>query len=178
MELLVKGKNMEVTEEMRGYILRRLGKLERRLPNISNAEVELTYERSKSSESRYAVQVTIEHQGTLLRGEERADTLFTAIDAVTDVINRQVERYKGKLYGRKKRASTRKEGLAVGQEEPGKVVRLKSFPAKPMSADEAIDQMELLGHDFFIFFNKDVSQFNVVYRRRDGDYGLIQPELG
>jgi putative sigma-54 modulation protein len=177
MELLIKGKNIEVTEEIRKYIEQRLGKLRRHLANITEVEVELAQEQARSSQGRYVVQVSLKHQGTILRGEERAAALSTAIDAVADVISRRVERYKGKLYERRKRV-TPLRALSPEPGESGRVVRVKHFPVKPMSVDEAIEQMELLGHDFFLFFNEDVAQFNVVYRRREGDYGLIQPELG
>jgi putative sigma-54 modulation protein len=176
MELSLKGKNLEVTDAVEKHVEQKLGKLDRYLPNIAEVRVELAQGEAKSAESRYIAQVTIDHKGTLLRGEERAPDIFTAIDAVTDVVTRQIERYKGKLYGRKKGAPSLREGLAM--EELGKVVKVKRFLTEPMSVDEAIEQMELLGHNFFFFFNEDTEQFNVLYRRRDGDYGLIQPEFG
>jgi putative sigma-54 modulation protein len=177
MEFSIKGKNIELTEEVEKYAQRRLDKLSRHLPNIAKIKVELTQEKTKSSESRYTAQVTIDHQGTLLRGEESAADIFTAIDAVIDMVSRQVERYKGKLYDRRKRPLSLR-GRATIEEEPTKVVKVKHFPIKPMSPDEAIEQMELLGHNFFLFLNQDTSQLSVLYRRRDGNYGLIEPELG
>ncbi len=177
MEFVIKGKNMDVTEVITGYIEQRLGKLEHHLPGIATVAVELTEEKTRSLHNRYVVQVTVDRKGTLLRGEERAGDVYTAIDSVTAVITRQIDRYKGKLHGRKRQTSPLREGLEV-EGEPSKVVRTKRFPVKPMSVHEAIDQMELLGHDFFLFYNPDAAQFNVLYRRKDGDYGLIEPELG
>jgi putative sigma-54 modulation protein len=176
MELLIKGKNVEITEAVGEYVQQRLGKLEHHLANITSVRVELSEEKTRSPLSRYVAQVTIERQDTLLRGEERASDLFAAIDGVVSVITRQIERYKGKLYGRKRPSPLRGEA-AIEQEEPRKIVKTKRFPVKPMSIDEAVDQMELLGHDFFLFFNQDAAQFNLIYRRKDGNYGLIQPEL-
>ncbi len=176
MELVIKGKNMDITEVIRDYIEQRLGKLGNHLTSITTVGVELTEEKTRSLHNRYVVQVTVDRKGTLLRAEQRAADVYTAIDSVAAVIARQIERYKGRLYGRKKPSSLR-EGLVPGG-EPSKVVRTKRFPIKPMSVDEAIDQMELLGHDFFLFYNQDAAQFNVLYRRKDGNYGLIEPELG
>jgi putative sigma-54 modulation protein len=177
MEFLIKGKNVEITEAVEEYVQQRLGKLEHHLANITSVMVELSEEKTRSLMSRYVAQVTIERQDTLLRGEERAGDIFTAIDGVVNVITRQIERYKGKLYGRKRPSPLRGE-VAAEQEEPRKIVKIKRFPVKPMSVDEAADQMELLGHDFFLFYNLEASQFNLIYRRSDGNYGLIQPELG
>jgi putative sigma-54 modulation protein len=178
MELLIKGKNVEITEAIEEYIQQRLGKLEHHLANITSVRVELSEEKTRSQESRYVAQVTIDRRDTLLRGEERAGDLFAAIDGVANVIIRQIQRYKGKLYGRKRPSPLRAEiAIEEEEEEPSKVVKIKRFPVKPMSVDEAIDQMELLGHDFFLFFNPDAAQFNLLYRRKDGNYGLIQPEL-
>jgi putative sigma-54 modulation protein len=176
MELLIKGKNVEITEAIEKYIQQRLGKLEHHLSNITSVRVELSEEKTRSQESRYVAQVTIDRRDALLRGEERAGDLFAAIDGVANVITRQIQRYKGKLYGRKRPSPLRAE-IAIEEEEPRKVVKVKRFPVKPMSVDEAVDQMELLGHDFFLFFNPDAAQFNLLYRRKDGNYGLIQPEL-
>jgi putative sigma-54 modulation protein len=177
MEFLIKGKNIELTEEVEKYAQRKLDRLGRHLVNISKVKVELSQEKIKSSENRYTAQVTIDHQGTLLRGEEQAADIFTAIDAVTDTVDREVERYKGKLYDRRKRPLSLR-GRAAVEEEASKVVKVKRFPIKPMSPDEAIEQMELLGHNFFLFSNRDTSQLSVLYRRKDGNYGLIEPEVG
>lgn len=183
MELLIKGKNMVVPEAVRSYAQRKIGKLDRHLPHITQAEVVFFKERTRSQGEQQVVQVTINSNGTILRGEERAVDLFAAIDAVAGVMERRIERYKGRLYERGKNASPDEipasfefEGNAE-EDRPGRVVKVKRFAMKPMSEEEAVEQMELLDHDFFFFFNADRGQFNVLYRRRDGDYGLIEPEL-
>ena len=186
MELVIKGKNLEVSEAVRKYVQGKIGKLSRHIPNISEGKVELTYEDAKAQGQRYGVQATLNCGGTLLRGEERAADFYTAVDAVADVLDRQIERYKGRVYrsGRKalssKAASSEAEVATAEEEEEefgGKVVRIKRFLVKPMSEEEALEQMELLGHDFFIFYNTATDNYSVVYRRKGGDYGIIHPEL-
>jgi len=178
MELVIKGKNTEISEQVRHYVERKIGKLDRHLPSIVEAEVVISRERSKAPHQRYVVQATLNSKGTLLRGEERGVDLFAAIDSVSGVLHRQIERYKGKLYYKGRGTSPLKgETLSPGTELPARVVRVKRFVVKPMSPEEAVEQMELLGHDFFLFFNPASGKFNVLYRRKDGDYGLIEPEL-
>ena len=181
MELQITGKNMELSPTVRQYIERKLGKLNRHLPKIIESKVEISEEKTKSPQQHFVVQATIDSNGTLLRSQERGENLFTAIDKVVEVMNRQIERYKGKLYEKGRGSSLARGGLdeeAVEEEPVGKVVKVKQFAVKPMSVAEAIDQMELLGHDFFLFFNADDEGLNLLYRRKDGNYGLIKPELG
>ncbi|MFC1963076.1 HPF/RaiA family ribosome-associated protein, partial [Chloroflexota bacterium] len=132
----------------------------------------------RSANSCYVVQVTIDSNGTLLRGEERADTIDTALDAVVNVLKRQIERFKGKFYRRQSRVEPREKEISAGQEEEtGKVVRVKRFSVKPMALEEAVEQMELLGHNLFLFLDAENDKFSVVYRRDDGNYGLLEPEM-
>lgn len=178
MELQITGKNIQLAPEVRRYIERKLGKLNRHLPNITKSEVEISEEKTKSRQQHFVVQMTIDSKGTLLRGEERGGDLFTAIDRVAEIMDRQIEHYKGKLYDKGRGSSLVRSELSEEAPPSPKVVKVKRFAVKPMSVDEAIEQMELLGHDFFLFFNATSEQLNVVYRRKDGNYGLIEPELG
>ena len=181
MELQITGKNVELTPEVRRYIMRKLGRLNRHLPNITESKVEIFEEKTKSPQQRFVVQMTIDSRGTLLRSEERGQDLFTATDRVAAIMDRQIEHYKGKLFNKGRGGSlARSEFKEETEETPSsaKVVKVKRFTVKPMPVAEAISQMELLGHDFFLFFNADSEQLNVLYRRKDGDYGLIEPELG
>ena len=181
MELQITGKNIELSPAVRRYIERKLGKFSRHLPNITESKVEIHEEKTKSLQQHFVVQVTVDSSRTLLRSQERGADLFTAIDKAAAVMNRQIEHYKGKLYGKRKGSSLAREGFSeeVAEKQPlRKVVKVKRFAVKPMSVDEAIDQMELLGHDFFLFFNADSEGLNLLYRRKDGNYGLIEPELG
>lgn len=182
MELRVTGKNVDVSDLERDYIDKKLTKLTRHLPDITESLVEVTRGKTREPQNRYVIQVTVNIKGTLLRAEERAPLLATAIDNVTAALDRQIERFKGRRYARGRRAAERIEGEAaavVEEAEPdSRLVRTKRFSVKPMSTDEAIEQMELLGHDFFLFLNSSSQQYNVVYRRRDGDYALIEPQVG
>ncbi len=180
MELQVTGKNVQLTPEVRRYIERKLGRLNRHLPDITTSNVEISEEKTKSPRQHFVVQMTVDSRGTLLRSEERGEDLFTAIDKVAAVMNRQIERYKGKLHDKGRGNSlARSEFTEETEETPPRprVVKVKRFAVKPMSVAEAISQMELLGHDFFLFFNAEGEHLNVLYRRKDGDYGLIEPEL-
>jgi putative sigma-54 modulation protein len=181
MELQITGKNIELTPTARQLIEQKLGKLSCHLPNIIEYKVEITEEKTKSPEQHFVVQVTIDSNGTLLRGVERGEDLLTAINKVAAVINRQIEHYKGKLYEKGRGSSLARSEFKEEEEAaqpPRKVVKVKRFPVKPMSVAEAVDQMELLGHDFYLFFNADSEELNLLYRRQDGNYGLIEPELG
>ena len=176
MDLIVTGRNIEVSEALLKYAERKIGRLINHLQTITEAKLELARARSKTEGPRHVVQVTIDISGTLLRVEKSAADFYAAIDAAADVLDRQIQRYKGRFYRKRKGAATAEEQV---EEEPlGEVVKIKRFPVKPMSTEEAIEQMELLGHNFFLFFDEVSQKFCVVYRRNDGDYGLIEPELG
>lgn len=177
MELQITGKNTEVLPAVRSYVDRKLGKLSRRLPNIMESKVEITEEKTKSPQQRFIVQVTVNSNGTLLRGEERAEDMFAAIDKVVAIMNRQIERYKGRLHNKGRGSSLARGDFKEEPEPSTQVVKVKRFIVKEMLVDEAIDQMELLGHDFFLFYNPDTAGLNIVYRRNDGGYGLIEPRM-
>ena len=179
MELHISGKNMEISEAIRQHIEKKMGKLSRHLPNIMEGKVEVSIESTKAPQFRYVVQVTLNHSGTLLRGEERASELCAAIDNVAELMDRQIERYKGRLYKKGKGVSLARGELPPAEDTmpPGRVVKVKRLAVKPMSIEEAIDQMELLGHDFFLFLEAESGQFDLIYLRQDGDYGLIQTQF-
>ncbi|MGQ9626087.1 MAG: ribosome hibernation-promoting factor, HPF/YfiA family [Anaerolineae bacterium] len=181
MQVIITAKNMEITERLREYVEKKIGKLDRYLPNIDEAHVELSVQKAKSAQHRQVVQITLRSSGTILRAEERSDDIFASIDAVLNKIYRQIARYKGKRYERGRAPGEELpiplEELEVETEGTKRIVRVKRFPMRPMDPNEAIEQMELLGHDFFVFFNAEAEEVNVVYRRKDGDYGLLQPEL-
>jgi putative sigma-54 modulation protein len=182
MELVIKGKNIEVTDRLRDHVHRKIGKLDRYLPTISEAWVELTVEGTKAAQDRQVCQVTIRSNGVILRAEERADDMFTAIDIVLDRMYRKIARYKGRRADRWRGAGASVEPLPIEveqetEESPAAIVRRKRFAMTPMLPEEAIEQMELLGHDFFVFYHAEEGNVNVLYRRKDGTYGLLQPEL-
>jgi putative sigma-54 modulation protein len=180
MQIVIKGKNLDVTEHMRAHIEKKVSKLDRFLPNLDEARVDLAVQKTKSAEDSMVVQLTLRVNGTILRAEERSADMITALDTVLERMSRQIERYKGKHWRSKARASTEVSAPTTTTEEAepsSEIVRVKRFQTRPMDVDEAIEQMELLGHDFFIFFNAANNAFSVVYRRRDGGYGLLLPEL-
>jgi putative sigma-54 modulation protein len=178
MQLIVQGKNIEITDRLREYAEKKVGKLDRYLPTITEARMELSVEGAKSAKDRQVAQLTVRTRGTLLRAEERSADMFASIDAIVDKMYRQIVRYKGKRYGRG-RGPGETPPVAEFEEEEAlpRIVRTKRFQVVPMDEEEAIEQMELLGHDFFVFFNVNTSEINVLYRRKDGNYGLIEPEM-
>jgi putative sigma-54 modulation protein len=168
---------MEMTPRLREYVEQKVDKLDRYLPWIDEARVELKVENARSANHRQVAQLTVRARGKILRAEERTNDMFTSIDAVLDKMYRQIARYKGK---RKDRWHAGVEELPI-EEEPeeslGEIVRVKRFEVRPMSAEEAVEQMELLGHRFYVFVNAEENAVNVVYSRDDGNYGLLQPEF-
>ncbi len=182
MEIQLFTRNMELTPRLQEYVQKKVGKLSRYLPNITDVRVDLSVENTRSSAQRQVAQLTIRTPRVMLRAEERASDMFAAIDAALDKMRRQITRYKTRRQDRWQRAEGEEEEweeTALPSEEAisGKVVRVKRFEMFPMTPEEAIEQMELLGHQFFVFLNAEEGGINVIYRRRDGDYGLIVPEL-
>ncbi len=189
MQLILKGKNVEITDWLRQYVEKKVNKLDRYLPDIHEARVELSVEKTRSSQDRQIAQLTVRSDGVILRAEERTDDMFAAVDAVVDKMHRQIARYKGKRInrwqgqGRSNRGEVElppldEEALEeLAEEQERRIVRIKRFAVSPMDENEAIEQMELLGHDFFIFYNPNSGMLNVLYRRKDGNYGLLEPEV-
>lgn len=189
MQLYLKGKNFVISDRIRDYVEKKIGKLDRYLPDIDEARVEISQEKTKSARDKNVVQVTLRTNSTILRAEERSEAIYACIDTVADKIHRQIVRYKGKRLDRwhgqlnNKRPEEEMPELtpetleALAEEGERKIVRVKRFAVNPMNEEEAVEQMELLGHDFFVFFNSDSGRVNVLYRRADENYGLIDPEL-
>lgn len=177
MELRITGTNTQVTSAVRRYLERKLGKLNRHFPNILETTVEISEEGTKSPQQHFLVRVSSAAGGARLHGEERGKDLFEAIDKVAAVMTRQLEDRKGKLYERGRGKSLKSEFAEVLEAEATpRVVKVKRFAIRPMTVTEAAEQMELLGHNFFLFLNSDAGEFNLLYRRKDGNYGLIEPE--
>lgn len=183
-ELDIQARNMEVTDRINDYIEKKASKLDRFLPAIEETRVEISFEKSaRSAADRHIAQITVRGKNLLLRSEERADDIFAAFDTALDKIQRQIDRYKGKRYrgrgdGRSAADVAPMPEVEMESDEEDVVVRRKKFALVPMNEAEAIEQMKLLGHDnFFIFFDADANQVKVLYRRRNGTYGLIEPEI-
>lgn len=181
-------RNMRLTDNTREYVEKKAAKLEKHLPGIEEIRIELSHAKTaRSATDRQVAQITVRGKGFILRTEERSDDLHAAFDAALDKISRQIERYKGKHYHGRGDGRSAAEVVEVEEELPmddtGEllplIARRKTFFVLPMTEDEAVEQMRLLGHDnFFVFFNADKNSIQVVYRRRNGSYGLIEPIVG
>jgi len=175
-------KEMDLTQEIREYIDKKIPRLERYLDQIDETRIDLAYVKTaRELNSRFVAQITLRGRGFILRAEERASEIKSAIDLVMDKIERQIERYKGKRQHARAGISPSEELLDEEELEENHplIARRKKFTLVPMDEMEAVEQMNLLGHeDFFIFYNAQTSSINVLYKRRDGTYGIIQPELG
>jgi putative sigma-54 modulation protein len=186
MDMIVKGRHMEVRPDIRAYAEEKIGKVAKILNSmVLEVEVELYHERNRSIEKNNIAEVTIfmKHPGPVIRARESASDMKAAIDLVSGKLERQGMRLKGKLDRKK---SAKGSGLAEAaaveiealeeEEEPSVIVKTKSMELKPMDPEEAILQLEMLGHDFFVFTSAETDLVNVLYKRRDGDYGLIVPK--
>jgi putative sigma-54 modulation protein len=181
----VQVRNIRLTERIEEYVNKKAGNLDHYLPAIDEVRVELSHHKAaRDAKDRNVAQVTVHGKGFTLRSEERADETLAAFDQAVEKMQRQIERHKGKHYhGRGDGRSAAEVADDVIDEETGElsplIARKKKFILTPMTEDEAIVQMRDLGHDnFFVFFNAMTSKVNVLYRRRNGSYGLIEPELG
>jgi ribosome hibernation promoting factor len=184
MRVTVKGKNVHVTDTLKAYAEKKLQKLNKYFSNIKDAQVTQSIQRNW-----HIVEVQLEGDGVFLRGEERSADMYASIDAVVEKLERQVKRFKGKLMQHPRpvdeeaEAETELEEEATEAEEEEfeeglpNIVKTKRFAIKPMTAEEAAMQMELINHDFFVFLNQETEEVNVLYRRKDGNYGLIEPEV-
>lgn len=182
----VQARSMRLTDNTRDYVEEKAAKLERYLQDIDEINVELSHNKTaRNANDRQVTQITVRGKGYILRTEERADDLHVAFDEALDKMQRQIERYKGKHYrGRgdgRSAAEVAEEEWPV--DETGELLPLiakrKKFILMPMNEDEAVEQMRLLGHNnFFVFFNAEKNSVQVLYRRRNGSYGLIEPVLG
>ncbi len=186
----VNGHDLNVSTKLREYIEKKVGKLDHYLPDINEARVDLSAQRAaRDADDRQVAQITVRSRGTILRSEERTGDIFAAVDLALEKMQRQIERYKDKHHrGRGDGADLSQAAMDAEAEleEPAgegetipKIIRRKSFLITPMTESEAIEQMALLQHDnFFIFYNADTAKVNVLYARKDGSLGLIEPEVG
>jgi len=178
MQLQIKGKNLTVSDEVRDYAEEKLRKLARYLADPTKVELELAMEHNPSIADNHIAEATIWTKGPTLRARESSSDWRGSIDQLADKLERQAKRYREK----RRNHHPRLNGYAVeaapvvpGEEEP-LIVKTKQFSVKPMTSEEAVLQLELVGHDFFVFVNSEVGELAVVYRRRDGNYGLIEPQ--
>ena len=172
MQIFLTGRNLEVTEALRRYAEEKVGRLHKYLEKITSAHIVLSVQKY-----RQIAEVTLRVRDLTIRGEESTTDLYSSIDLVVEKVERQLQRYKGKILNHASRSGRSQDSAGSLEADEGpRVVKTKRFAIKPMSLDEAILQMDLLGHSFYVFRNAQSDEVNVVYRRREDTYGLIEPE--
>ena len=185
-EVNFSAKNLAVDDRLNQCVTKKVSKLDRKIKGIIDLRVDLSYLKStRDANDRNVAQITLRGKGFILRAEERTDDIYSAFDSAMDKLQRRIERYKGKHFRGRGDGNTIRSGeIITGNNDSdqdysvGKIVRRKKFELKPMNELEAIEQMNLLGHeDFFLFFNVDTDGINVLYRRRDDNYGIIETEI-
>ncbi len=169
------GKGMEVSESLKARVEKKLGKMDRYFPE--EPEVSVRFKQQKGA--RNIVEITLAVKDLILRAEESSNDMYLSIDHAVDKLESQLRRHRAKLEKRIHSAELEPiiESAPEFEEAVYDVVRVKKFAVKPMAVEDAITQMELLGHNFFLFLNEDTDTMNVLYRRNDGSYGLLQPEM-
>ena len=175
MRFTITGKNIEVTEGLRSAIIEKIGKLDKYFSTEMDATVTLSVEKE-----RQKIEVTIPVKGNIIRAEEVSNDMYVSIDLVEEIIERQLRRYKTKLVDAKQAAAEfSKTYIEKDYDDDAevKIVRSKRFGIKPMNPEEACVQMELLQHNFYVFLNSETDEVNVVYKRKNNTYGLIEPEF-
>jgi putative sigma-54 modulation protein len=190
MDVTIRSHHAEVPRDLQEHAEKKLAKLERLLPRVGSVIVDVAHEETRAASDRYTVQVTVHSGASVLRAEERSADPRAAFDRASDALSTQARRHKTRLHNRH-RVPGAKEAVSATVNEPaetaiedeeetserllGQLVRVKHFSAKPMPADEALAQMDLLGHDFFLFIDETTDDYALVYRRRDGGYGMLSP---
>jgi putative sigma-54 modulation protein len=201
MNLKYRSHNTTIGDDLRDYAERKIERLQRLLPRLDDVTIEVEQQETRSAGARYRVQVTVHAAGAMLRGDQRGGDARSALDLAIDVVDRQARKHQKRLIDRHHKITAK--DMVAGGEAPGvtpassgnggasrdgdedyseyvlgKVVRVKQFEAKPMSEEEALAQMDLLGHDFFLFCDARTNEYALLYKRRDGDYGLLTPRRG
>ncbi len=174
MNFIIVGKNIEVTPGLKSAVEDKIGKLEKYFTPETEIHVTLSVEKE-----RQKIEVTIPVKGSIIRSEQVSNDMYVSIDLVEEIIERQLKRYKNKLIDQKQSSSYFKKEFIEKEymdEEEIKIIRSKKFDIKPMYPEDACIQMELLGHNFYVFCNAETDQVNVVYKRKGNTYGLIEPE--
>ena len=175
MRYTISGKNIDITPGLKNAVENKLSKLERYFSPDTEAQVTLSVEKG-----RQKIEVTIPIKGTIIRAEQDSDDMYVSIDLVEEIIERQIKKYKTKIIDKKQSAASFSDTFIqeeVEYEEAVNIVKTKRFAMKPMDPEEACLQMELLGHNFFMFLNSETEHINVVYKRKANSYGLIEPEF-
>ena len=175
MQYIISGRNIDVTEGLKSAIHEKIGKLERYFTPDTEVHVTLSVEKE-----RQKIEITIPMKGNIVRAEQTSDDMYVSIDLVEEIIERQLRKYKNKIVDRQQAAASLSKAFVeeeIEDDDEIKIIRSKRFAMKPMDPEEACVQMELLGHDFYVFRNAISDEVNVVYKRKDHTFGLIEPEF-
>ena len=175
MKFTISGKNIDITAGLRAAVEDKIGKLEKYFTPETEVMVTLSVEKE-----RQKIEVTIPVKGNIIRSEQVSNDMYVSIDLVEEIIERQLKKYKTRIVDKQQSAESFSQMYRDNNymdEEEIKIVRTKKFDIKPMYAEDACIQMELLGHNFFVFINAETDQVNVVYKRKGDTYGLIEPEV-
>lgn len=175
MRFIISGKNIDVTEGLKSAVYDKIGKLERYFTPETEIHVTLSVEKD-----RQKIEITIPMKGNIVRAEQVSNDMYVSIDLVEEIIERQLRKYKNKIVDQKQSGGSFNQSFVeeeIPDEEQIKIIRSKRFAMKPMDVEEACIQMELLGHNFFVFRNAETDEVNVVYKRKGNTYGLIEPEF-
>ena len=177
MKFIIVGRNIEVTPGLRAAVEEKIGKLDKYFNPDTEVHVTLSVEKD-----RQKIEVTIPVKGSIIRSEQVSNDMYVSIDLVEEIIERQIRRYKKKLIDKKQAAIAFSQAFIEDEEDTAyeddiQIVKTKKFAMKPVNPEEACLQMEMLGHNFFVFLNSETEQVNVVYKRKNGTYGLIEPEF-
>ena len=175
MKITISGKNIDVTEGLKAAVNEKLGKLEKYFTPDTNVIVTLSVEKE-----RQKIEVTIPVKGNIIRSEQVSSDMYVSIDLVEEVIERQLRKYKTKIVNQQQAGGNFQKEFVEDEfleDEEVNIIRTKKFGIKPMYPEDACVQMELLGHNFFVFYNAETEQVNVVYKRKGNTYGLIEPEF-
>ena len=175
MQYIISGRNIDVTEGLKSEIHEKIGKLERYFTPDTEVHVTLSVEKE-----RQKIEITIPMKGNIVRAEQTSDDMYVSIDLVEEIIERQLRKYKNKIVDRQQAAASLSKAFVeeeIEDDDEIKIIRSKRFAMKPMDPEEACVQMELLGHDFYVFRNAISDEVNVVYKRKDHTFGLIEPEF-
>ncbi len=172
MNIIVNGRHLEVTPALKNYAEEKIGKFEKYITNITEAVVTLSVEKY-----RHKAEVLLKVNGYLIQAEGITGEIYSSIDEVVEKLEKQAKKYKEKLHSYRKSDKRTMENIPSEFAEKGKIIKYKRFDMKPMTPEDAVDQMELLDKDFFVFVNEKTSGINLVYRRKDGNFGLIEPTI-
>lgn len=170
MKITIRGKNIDVTDALKNYIEKRVSKFEKFLNDTAEAIITISTEKFT-----HKIDVLLKVNGHLIQAEGKTEDLYSAVDQVVEKLEKQVLKYKEKVQNKNKKESSRFTSSVSSEEMPKRIVKHKKFDLRPMTPEEAVDQMELLDKDFFIFVNSFSGDVNVVYKRKDGNFGLIEP---